>query len=151
MHIPPFCVDVSFLSWYWWTIHSLLILLDFVHSVLGTFHICYAIRLPSYSQWTRHRGYSRLLGTSVEFTGAFTSKYCWHKAQVHQGCLQHGFPQIVSSIRRVGLTLSIVVGLCMVFETLLTVVQSLGKIRRKWSIPPFHKKSWGQYCVHSIQ
>ena len=46
-------------------------------------------------------------------------------------------PQICSSIWGLGLSWNIVIGLYNNFRTLQTVAQWLGKIRSKWSIPPF--------------
>ena len=55
-----------------------------------------------------------------------------------------------SSIHGIWLSWNLVIGLCNSFRTLYFISQQLGNIRSKWSIPPFHKKSWGQQWLHIV-
>ena len=64
----------------------------------------------------------------------------------HQGCPQRGkifgsstFPQISSSIWRLGLSWNLVIGLFHTSWYPPSTTQWLGKIRRKWSSPPSRK------------
>ena len=54
------------------------------------------------------------------------------------------------SIQGLGLSWNLVIGLCNSFWTLYFMAQRLGNMRSKWSIPPFHKKSWGQQWLHIV-
>ena len=86
-----------------------------------------------------------MFNPEVEWDQAFTWMECiilnCLVLQLHN--IQVGLPPVrlfgYSSIQ--GLD----IGLYNIFRTLLSVAQWLSKIRIKWSIPPFRKKSWGQH------